>query len=271
MHHRNDLSHTRVVLSQQKHKQSCPFYADLKTLAGRLKIASMQINKIAALKRTGLFGELDETTLGALAARAVERRYARDEVLFLAGDEAHGLYVIVEGSVRAFRESIEGREQVIHVERAGATVAELPVFDDGPFPSTVAAEEETVVLFIDKRDVRRLSMEHPQIALAALKVLAGRLRRCAELVEALSLREVGQRLARFLLAEARTKGAREGHLLRVEMSHTNQQIASRVGSVREVVSRALTRLQSDDLIRLEGRTLVIPNEKTLAAYAGEAG
>ena len=227
------------------------------------------MDKIAALRRTALFGELDDGTLGALAGRSVERRFARDEVLFIAGEEARGLFVIVEGSVRAFRESVEGREQVIHVERAGATVAEVPVFDDGTFPSTVAAEEETTTLFIDRRDVRRLCIEHPEIALAALKVLAGRLRRCAELVEALSLREVGQRLARFLLGEARTKGARAGGGLRVELTHTNQQIAARVGSVREVVSRALARLQHDGLIALEGRHLIIPDEKALSAYVGE--
>jgi len=229
----------------------------------------MTTDRIAALRRTALFGGLDDASLVTLAAHAVERRYERDEVLFIAGDEARGLYVVVEGAVRAFRESLDGREQVIHVERAGATVAELPVFDDGPYPSTVAADEATSVLFIDKRDVRRLSLEHPEIALAALKVLAGRLRRCAELVETLSLREVGQRLARFLLAEARRGGTRAGAELRVELAHTNQQIAARVGSVREVVSRALTRLQHDGLVRLEGRRLTIPDEKALAAFAGE--
>ena len=229
----------------------------------------LMTDKIEALRRTALFGELDGATLGALAARAVERRYGRDEVLFLAGEEARGLYVIVEGAVRAFRESADGREQVIHVERAGATVAEVPVFDDGTFPSTVAAEEPTAVLFIDKRDVRRLCLEHPQIGLAALKVLAGRLRRCAELVETLSLREVGQRLARFLLAEARAKGTREGRGFRLTLTHTNQQIAARVGSVREVVSRALARLQHDGLLRHEGRDLTIPDEQRLAAFAGE--
>src|SRR5437764_848678 len=202
----------------------------------------MATDKIAALRRTALFGELDERALAALAALAVERRYARDEVLFIAGEEARGLYVVAGGAVRAFRVGADGREQVIHVERAGATVAEVPVFDDGPFPSTVAAEEETTMLFIARRDVRRLCVEHPEIALSALKILAGRLRRCAELVEALSLREVGQRLARFLLAEARSKGTREGDALRVALSHTNQQIAARIGSVREVVSRALARL-----------------------------
>jgi CRP/FNR family transcriptional regulator len=230
----------------------------------------MTTDRIAALRRTALFGELDEKTLGALAARAVERRYERDELLFIAGEEARGLYVIVEGSVRAFRESLDGREQVIHVERAGATVAEVPVFDGGTFPSTVAAEEPTAVLYMDRRDVRRLCIEHPEIGLAALKLLAGRLRRCAELVETLSLREVGQRLARFLLAEARAKGARDGGVgFRLTLSQTNQQIAARVGSVREVVSRALTRLQHDGLIGLEGRALTIHDERKLSAFAGE--
>jgi CRP/FNR family transcriptional regulator len=229
----------------------------------------MSIDKVAALSRTTLFNDLDEGTLRALAARAIERRFKKDELLFVAGEEARGLYVVVEGAVRAFRESAEGREQVIHVERAGATVAEVPVFDDGSFPSTVAAETDSILLFIDKRDVRQLCLERPQIALAALKVLAGRLRRCAELVETLSLREVGQRLARLLLAESRAGGERTGACLAVTLSLTNQQIAARVGSVREVVSRALARLQQDKLIVLDGRRLTIPDEAALAAYAGE--
>src|SRR5438093_8728721 len=133
------------------------------------------VDKCAALRRTALFRALDAEALHALAEHAIERRFRKDEVLCVAGAEAHGLYVIVAGAVRAVRESVEGREQVIHVERAGATVAEVPIFDDGPFPSTVAAEEETAVLFIAKRDVRRLCVEHPAFALAALKVLAGRL------------------------------------------------------------------------------------------------
>lgn len=229
----------------------------------------MATDKIAALGRTALFTDLSAEALRALASRAVERRFGKGQVLFIAGEEARGLYVVVEGAVRAFRESPDGREQVIHVERAGATVAEVPVFDYGTFPSSAAAEEDSLLLFIDRRDVRALCHEHPQIALAALKVLAGRLRRCAELVETLSLREVGQRLARLLLAEARSQGVREGGRRAVTLTLTNQQMAARVGSVREVVSRALTRLQQDGLIVLDGRRLLVPDEAALAAYAGE--
>lgn len=229
----------------------------------------MTVDKIAALKRAKLFEALDEPALHVLAGGAVERRFQKDEILFVAGEEARGLYVIVEGAVRAFRGSSDGREQVIHVERAGATIAEVPVLDDGTYPSTAAAEEQTVTLFIDKRDVRHLFLEHPEIALAALKVLAGRLRRCAELVEALSLREVGQRLARFLLAEARRSGTRTENRISINLNQTNQQIAARIGSVREVVSRAFTRLQHDGLIIVEGRRLVILDEVALEAFAGQ--
>jgi CRP/FNR family transcriptional regulator len=226
-------------------------------------------NKLAALKRTFIFGELNEKALGALAERSVERRLSRDEMLFIGGEEARGMYVIVEGSVRAFRVGVDGREQVIHVERAPATIAEVPVFDDGLYPSTVAAEEDSTVLFLDKRDVRRLCLEYPEIALAALKVMAARLRHCAELVEELSLREVGQRLASYLLEEARKNGKREEAGVSVELTMTNQQIAARIGSVREVISRALARLQRNGLIRVEGRHLIIPDEDALAGYAGE--
>jgi CRP-like cAMP-binding protein len=224
-------------------------------------------DKIAALRRTAMFGELSETELRALASRAVERRLQRDEILFMAGDEARGLFVIVEGALRAFREGFDGREQVIHVERAGATIAELPVFDDRPYPSTVAADEEAAVLFIAKSDVRQLCLEHPQIALAALRVLAGRLRRCAELVESLSLREVDQRLARWLLGEARLRGVRTGAGIEITLALTNQQIAARIGSVREVVSRALARLQHNGFIGVDGRRVTIADENALAVYA----
>jgi CRP/FNR family transcriptional regulator len=227
----------------------------------------MITDKIRALRSTTLFGELDETELRELAERAVERKLARDEILFVAGDEARGLFVVVSGSLRAFREGVDGREQVIHVESAGATIAELPVFDDKPYPSTVTAEEDTIVLYLDKNDVRSLCLKHPRIALAALKLLAGRLRKCAELVEALSLREVDQRLARWLLSEARARGCRTPSGIEVTLVLTNQQIAAHIGTVREVVSRALSRLQQNGFITIDGRRITIGEEKTLEVYA----
>lgn len=224
--------------------------------------------KIVGLRKTQLFSEAEDAALQALAARAVETRLERGEILFMAGEEARGLYVIVKGSLRAFRTSVDGREQTIHVERSGSTIAEVPVFDNGIYPSNVSAEETTIVLFIDKRDVRQICMTYPQIALAAAKLLAGRLRRCAELVEFLSLREVGQRLAHLLLEEAKLKGVRQNESVKFTLKLTNQQIAARVGTVREVISRAFTRLQNDGFVLIQGREVTIHDEESLRVYAG---
>ena len=108
--------------------------------------------------------------------------------------------------------------------------------------------------------MRRVCLQHPEIPLAALKLLAGRLRRHAELVEALSLREVKQRLLRFLLSEAKRCGAKSGADISFELTLTNAQIAARIGTVREVVSRSLSRLQAEGKISLEHRRVTIPGE-----------
>jgi CRP/FNR family transcriptional regulator len=229
----------------------------------------MTTDTITALRRTALVGGLEDEELRALAARSVERRLAREEMLFVAGEEARGLYVVVSGAVRAFRAGADGREQVIHTERAGATLAEVPVFDNGTYPATAVADEDSVVLFISKEDVRAVCREQPGVALAALELLAGRLRRHAELVEVLSLRAVGQRLARLLLTEARARGERSGTGVSIDIVATNAQIAARVGSVTEVVSRALARLHQDGLIQLDNRRVTITDEVMLASYAGE--
>jgi CRP/FNR family transcriptional regulator len=225
-------------------------------------------DKKEMLRQAPLFRDLDESILDSLVRGSVEKRLARNEILFLAGDDAAGLYVVIEGSVRAFRTGADGREQVIHVEKAVTTIAEVPVFDNGVYPSTVAAEEESRLLFIAKEKVRTACLEHPQVALAAARLFASRLRKCAELVESLSLREVGQRLAQFLLAQAEKNGKTidGGVIFRQELTHN--QLAARIGTVREVVSRVMFRLQEQGLIVAKGRMITIPDREALGAYAG---
>lgn len=229
----------------------------------------MKAATIDSLRATALFRDLDEPALVALAARSVERRLARGEILFVGGSEATGLYVVVEGELRAFRENIDGREQVIHVERAGSTIAEVPVFDGGPYPSTVAANVDSIVLFLDKRDVKRLILEHPHIGLSALSLLAKRLRATSDLVESLALRDVGQRIARVLLAESKVRGKRTVDGVVVTLGMTNSELAARVGSVREVVSRSFTRMQTEGCIAVKGRSITILDEERLAELASD--
>lgn len=225
-------------------------------------------DKIAVFKQAALFRDLDENVLQVLASHATEKILNRNEILFLTGDEAAGLFIIATGAVRASRTAIGGREQVIHVERSVATIGELPVFDDGPYPSTAAAEEDgTKVYFLAKNEVRAICLKHPEVALAATRLLAARLRRCAELVESLSLREVGQRLASLILSEAKLKSTPSPNGVRIKQKLTHNQLAARIGTVREVITRVFYRLQTQGLIVVEGKEIFIPSLAALAAYA----
>ena len=103
---------------------------------------------VAILAKSALFQHSPTNALEELAARGRERKLRQGQILFTAHDPANGLYVVLSGSVRAFRENIEGREQTIHVERAGGLLAEVAVFDGGPYPSSTVAEEDSEVLFL---------------------------------------------------------------------------------------------------------------------------
>lgn len=222
--------------------------------------------RIDALRGTQLFGNAPAEALEPLAECAAEHRLHAGEILFLSGDPARGLYVAVSGSLRAFRESDEGREQTIHVERAGATFAEVPVFDDGPYPSTVIAEEESLVLFVKKQDVRQFLLSNPESALSALGLLAGRLRKIALLLEQLSLQDVAQRLAAMLIEEAGRRGKLENGVS-FSLPDSHQKIAARLGSVREVITRILHRFVNERLIEIRGHRIVVLNAAALRARA----
>ena len=214
--------------------------------------------------------------LKELSVLARERKLAKGEMLFLAGEPATGLYVIASGVIRAFRVNSQGREQTIHTEREGATLADVPVFDDGAYPATAIAEEPSTVLFLDKKDVRQFMLRHPALGLTALKLMAKRLRSHADLVDSLALQQVGQRLARVLLLESRSHGVRTSAGVQLDLTLSNGELARRVGSVREVVSRTLSRLEREGLFTLDHsqpqgkrRRVLIPDEAALATYAGE--
>lgn len=227
------------------------------------------MDRVRALQQTELFGSLAAPHLEALSRRVIEQTLKKGEILFMAGDAAAGLYVVVEGAVRAYRVSGDGREQVIHVERSGATLAEVPVFDGGPYPSTAATEEDSTLLFIRREDVVQLCLDHPAISLVALALLARRIRNCAAMVESLSLRDVDRRLAQLLYKEGADHAQRGSDSVEFELSLTHQQIAARIGSVREVVSRAFHRLQHSGLIKTKGRRVLIPSAEALRTFVAE--
>jgi CRP-like cAMP-binding protein len=231
---------------------------------------SIESRKVAALQRTSLFGDLTSEELVEVAQRAVETHLRRGEMLFLSGEAAKGLYVVIRGKIRAFQQDENGREQVMHVDAAGAILGDVPVFDDGPYPASAVSEAESDLLFIEKSDVHVLCFKYPSLALAALELMAAKVRKYAKLVEVLSLHEVGQRVALILITEAKSSTSLVAGPIAFHLGLSNQEIASRIGSVRDVVSRALTRLKHDGLISMEDREVTILDLQDLKRYAGNA-
>ncbi len=127
--------------------------------------------KTALLAQIPLFAGLSETELQALAQRTIERRYAAGEALFWEGDPCAGIFLIVQGSVKIFKTSPNGREMMLALETAPCTVAELPLFDGGPYPASVRAVEDILACFINKHDFQAVCRQYPDLALKVLAVL----------------------------------------------------------------------------------------------------
>jgi len=230
----------------------------------------MKTKRIAALRCTTLFGGMTSEALSDIAQRAVELHLQKGEMLFLSGEPARGLFVVVSGKIRAFQQNEDGREQVMYVDSAGAVLGDVPVFDDGPYPASAISDADADVLFIEKNDVRELCARYPSLALAALRMMAAKVRKHATLVEVLSLHEVGQRLALFLLGEHQSAIVPAGDPMAFHLRLSNQEIASRIGSVRDVVSRALSRLKQQGLISIDDRDVTILDLQGLKRYAANA-
>jgi len=211
------------------------------------------------LRQVPLFADLSDTEIKFLAQRAVPRRFAPGELIFSEDEPCPGLFVIESGQVRLFKSSPSGREQVLAIETPGHSVAELPVFDGGNFPASAAAVDDARLLFVSKQDFYSLCLVHPKVALKVLRVVGTRLRTLVGIIEELSFTTVRSRLVSLLLRLARQQGkAAAGGAVQITLPASNQELAAHIGTVRELVSRNLSRLQSEGLIRIDGRTVTIP-------------
>jgi CRP/FNR family transcriptional regulator len=215
--------------------------------------------KPALLAQIPLFSSLTDSEMQALAQRAVERRFAPDEMLFWEGEPCAGIFLILEGSVKIFKTSPGGREMMLALEQAPNTVAELPLFDGGPYPASVRAVAPVVSMFIAKPDFHQVCRQYPDVALKVLAVVGRRLRHLVGVVEAMTFGSVTQRLARLLLDAAKQAGAAE-----FDLPITHQELASRLGTVREVVSRNLARFRAEGLIRMDAHRVHILDREGLA-------
>jgi CRP/FNR family transcriptional regulator len=218
-----------------------------------------QARKAKALTRVPIFTGLAENELTFLSQRSVMRHYGAGEQIFGEGESCQGLYVVETGRIKIFKTSAGGREQVLSIDGPGSSVAELPVFDGGSYPASAAAVTDSVMVFVSRQDFQSLCMEYPSVALRVLKVVGSRLRRLVGIIEELSFTTVKHRLAALLLNMAKESGQKSGKSVEFTLPATNQDLAAMIGTVRELVSRNLSRLQAEGIVSIDGRTVTIPD------------
>src|SRR5689334_15680430 len=211
----------------------------------------------SVLRKTPLFASLTGDEIEALSSRVSKKRLQRGEQLFAEGDSCAGLFLVASGKIRIFKLSPAGREQVLAVEGPGSSFAELPVFDGGNYPASASALKDAEVLFISRNDFQNFCREHPEVALKVLAAVGSRLRRLVGIIEDLSFTTVRQRLIALLLRLTQTSGTASKEGVRVELTETHQDLAAELGTVRELVSRNLSRLQADGFLEVDGRRIIV--------------
>ena len=224
------------------------------------------VSKPVALSQIPLFASLSASEALAIGQRAVERRFADGEMLFWEGEPCAGIFLILEGAVKIFKTSPGGREMTLSIESAPSTVAELPLFDGGPYPASVRAVGAVSTLFLNKSDFQQACRQNPEVALKVLAVVGKRLRHLVGVVESLTFGSVTGRLARLLLDASREAAGDE-----FDLPVTHQEIASRLGTVREVVSRNLARFRAEGIVRIDDRRAHILDRAALEREAEPAG
>jgi CRP/FNR family transcriptional regulator len=220
---------------------------------------------VAVLQSAALLSDLSAEELRALAVRTVRKQFKSGELLFSEGEPCHGLHIIASGKVRIFKTSASGREQVLAVNQPGESVAELPVFDGGVYPASAVAIEETQIAFLSQQDFRSYCLEHPRVALKMLSVVGSRLRQLVGIIEELSFTTIRQRLVSTLLRLAESDGSRTAHGIEFQLPATHQELANQLGTVRELISRNLMRLQAEGLLEVDARRIVVKDMKGLNA------
>ncbi|HEY6270465.1 MAG TPA: Crp/Fnr family transcriptional regulator [Terriglobales bacterium] len=219
-------------------------------------------DRLTALRKTPLFADLADDELRYIIHRVLTRRFGIGDAIFSEGDPCPGLWVVESGKVKIFKAAANGREQVLTFEGPGSSIAELPVFDGGSYPASATAMADSTLLFVSKEDFRLLCLKHPAVALKALRVVGARLRSLVAIIEELSFSTVRHRLASLLVRLAR-QGSRVARGIEIALPANQQEVAAQIGTVRELVSRGLGRLQAQGTIEIDGRRIVIRNLKAL--------
>ncbi len=219
------------------------------------------------LKRCPLFAGLKEDDLKRIRAIALSRQVAKKSILFSEGEEAKGFYVVLSGKVKLFKVSADGKEQILHIVSAPDAFAEAALFLEGKYPAFAETLSDSHLLFFPRREFVQLIERNPQLSINMIVSLSLYLKRFASLIEELSLKEVSSRIAKYLI-DLSMRGGREGVILKeVELDLSKTQLALKLGTISETLSRTLAKMKARRIIDVQRNKILILNREGLEELA----
>lgn len=209
------------------------------------------------LKKSMLFSGLSEEHLADVASISSKRSFAKGETLFGEGYPAIGFYLLASGGMKLCKVSPDGREKVLHFVHPGETFAEAAFFGNGRYPAEARAIEKGEVLFFPKDGFMGLLERNPRFSLNLIVSLSLQLRRFARQIEELSFAEVPNRLAAYLCEHIDRKSTTFQGKTYLELEMKKGELASRLGTVSETLSRTLRKLREEGIIEVEGNRFIV--------------
>ncbi len=200
-----------------------------------------------------LFNGLPEDQLLAIKQIAVEKKVNKGEAIFSEGDKGKGFYVVLEGRVKIYKVSAEGKEQILHIFGQGQPFGEVPVFAGQKFPANAQAISKGRLLFFPRTAFVTLITENPSLSLNMLAIMASKLREFSVQIENLSLKEIPARLASYLIYLAEEQQTEEA----VTLGISKGQLASMLGTIPETLSRIFAKLSGQGLINVQGPKIAL--------------
>ena len=209
------------------------------------------------LRTVPIFSELTDDDITSLSRLASRRRIPKDTVVFFENEEGDFFFMILEGRIKVTILGDDGREVILSVLGPGDFFGEMALLDNEPRSATAIAIEETELLSLHRTDFQTALADNKSITVALIRSLSARLRRANHQISTLALLDVYGRVARVIAEMARDEGRRlrDGRIAFRRATH--QEIANRIGTTRETVTRMLKDLERQGLIHVEGREMVV--------------
>jgi CRP/FNR family transcriptional regulator, dissimilatory nitrate respiration regulator len=217
-----------------------------------------------SLRCCQLFSGLTPEDIGTIAGFARTLTLAKGDYLFHEGEASRGFYVVQSGAINVHRVNATGKEQVIHVFRAGESFAEAALASPTGYPADARAVETSTVLLVPKAPILELIGSRPDLALRMLGSMSAHLRVLVGMLDDLTLKDVESRLLNWLVKHSRGL-PHGGNGPVINLPGTKRVLAAELGTSSETLSRTLAKLRGLKLITVAAKTITVHDHAALAA------